>query len=130
MLGRGRGRLWLAATVAVALLAATAALAANALVKHARGSVTLRPGQAGAVRVPYPDALEYGNAIYRDTVTKMDLPGGHGRRPDLAKVEILSSHSILGGSEYEVKARDGNAAGTAPVRVTVVTTTIEPLPHS
>ena len=82
------------------------------------------------MRVPYPDALRYGNARYSQRWIVSALPGGHGRKPDLAKVGILSAHSILGGSEFQVQAHDGNSLGTAPVRVTVITTTIEPLPHS
>ena len=50
--------------------------------------------------------------------------------PTQEQVAILSAHSILGGSEFQVQAHDGNADATAPVRVTVVTTTLEPLPHS
>jgi len=37
---------------------------------------------------------------------------------------------VLGGSEYRVRARNTDAPGTAPVRLELTVTTVEPLPHS
>ena len=122
-------RILLTVAVALCLLATSGAFAARAVTKHATGSVTLRPGQTAAVGVPYPDALKYGNARYSQKVA-WSFASGPGATPDRAKLRILSAHSILGGSEFQVRAHNGNAAGTAPVRVTVVTTTVEPLPHT
>ena len=55
---------------------------------------------------------------------------GGGPSPDLAEVRILEAQSVEGGSLYEVKVRNGNAAGSVAVRVTVAATTVEPRPHS
>ena len=55
---------------------------------------------------------------------------GGGPSPDLAEVRILEAQSVEGGSLYEVRVRNGNAAGSVAVRVTVTATTVEPRPHS
>ena len=57
-------------------------------------------------------------------------PGAKGRRPNLNKAKILYAGSVLGGSSYEVRAHNGNRAGTAAVRIEIIATTVEPLPHS
>jgi len=104
------------------------ALAAGSTVRHAARSVSIRAGATRTVRVPFPDALKYGNALYSGAVT-FSWSGG-GPSPDLAEVRILEAQSVEGGSLYEVKVRNGNAAGSVAVRVTVTATTVEPLPHS
>ena len=121
----------LAAALGGALaLGAGVALAAGQVVKHASRVVTLAAGATRTVTVPYPDALEYGNARYGGHVTVLaPTTAAAGRAPDLARVVVLSAGSVLGGSEYRARVRNGNATGTAPVRVSVTTTTVEPLPH-
>jgi len=120
----------LAALSAALVLATGAALAAGEVVKHARRVVSLAAGATRTVTVPYPDALEYGNARYSGHVG-VRAPAGTsaGRAPTTAKVAILAAGSVLGGSEYRARVHNGNAGGTAPVRVTVTATTVEPLPH-
>jgi hypothetical protein len=117
-----------AALAAVALLAAGAALAATSITKNQIAIMTVPAGATRAVDVPYPDALEYGNARYQGSVRlAFKRPVPPGRRPDLKKVRILEAGSIEGGSEFRVRAYNG---ASAAVRVTVTATTIEPLPHS
>jgi hypothetical protein len=109
---------------------AAAALAASRVVKHASKVVTIAAGATRTVTVPYPDALEYGNARYSGHVSVLAPIGTTpGRAPTLAKVKVLEAGSALGGSEYQARVHNGNATGTAPVRVSVTTTTVEPLPH-
>ena len=103
-------------------------LAAGSLVKHAARTVSIRAGAVRTVRVPFPDALKYGNALYSGAVT-LGWSGG-GPSPDLAEVRILEAQGVEGGSLYEVRVRNGNASGSLAVRVTVTATTVEPLPHS
>ena len=103
------------------------ALGARAVVKHARRTVSVRAGATRTVRGAFPDALKYGNALYSGAVT-LGWSGG-GPSPDLAEVRILEAQSVEGGSLYEVRVRNGNAAGSLAVRVTVTATTVEPLPH-
>ncbi|HEX2703783.1 MAG TPA: hypothetical protein VHM72_10175 [Solirubrobacteraceae bacterium] len=112
----------------IASLAAASSFAAQTVTKHFYGSKKLAAGQTRTVTVSYPDALEYGNAIYSGNVRIVAIAGSGGA-PDLAKVRILSRGSVLGGSSYQVRARNANARGTAPVRVEVTATTVEPLPH-
>jgi hypothetical protein len=119
------------AIAAVAAIAAGAALAAGSIVKRYAGSTTIPAGQTRTLTVPYPDALKYANARYSGRVTVIAPKGGvKGRPPKLAKVRILEAESVLGGSEYQARAHNGNAAGTAAIRLTVTATTVEPLPHS
>jgi len=114
-----------------ALVAAGAAVAASSITKHNTGSFSLPAGRTQELSVAYPDALEYGNASYsgRGVVLAPKL-GAKGRAPNLQKVRILYSGSVQGGSSFEVRARNGNPAGTAPARIGVTATTVEPLPHS
>jgi uncharacterized protein (DUF111 family) len=121
-----------AALAAAALLAAVgAASATSPITKTQVGFLTVAAGHTGTLTVPYPDALEYGNARYSGRVLVLvPRPGTKGRVPDLAKVRILDAMSVQGGSGYQARAHNGNRAGTAAVRVEVVATTIEPLPHS
>jgi hypothetical protein len=120
-----------AITCGVALLACAVALAASPITKTNSAQTNISPGRTGTLTVGYPDALEYGNARYSGRwQLRPPTPGNRGRAPVLAKVKILSAGSALGGSEYEVKAHNGNAAGTAPVRLFATATTVEPLPHS
>jgi hypothetical protein len=115
--------------IVVALVACATAFAASSLTRRSHASKKIAAGQAVTVTVGYPDALEYGNAVYSGTVRVIAVKHG-GRAPNLAKVRILSRGSVLGGSAYQVRARNENAHGTAPVRLEVTATTAEPLPHS
>jgi hypothetical protein len=116
---------------AVALLAAAAAVAANSVEKKHSESITIAAGQTRTLTVPYPDALKYGNARYAGRAVVLAPKGGaKGLRPKLTKVKILEAQSVLGGSEYQARAHNGNGAGTAAVRFSVTAVTIEPLPHS
>jgi hypothetical protein len=117
--------------VAVLALAPAAAYAASVIDKHQSATVTIPAGQTRTLAVPFPDALKYANASYRGThiVTAPAQPAGAGRPPDLHRVRVLSSHSILGGSEFQVRVRNANPAGTAAVRLRITATTVEPLPH-
>jgi hypothetical protein len=116
---------------AVVLLAGGSAFAAAATTKRGSTTKTIAAGKTVTVAVPYPDALKYGNATYSGrAVVRGPAPGATGSAPSLAKVTILSKGSVLGGSEYQVRAHNGNAPGTAPVRLEVIATTVEPLPHS
>jgi hypothetical protein len=117
------------AGASIALLAGASAYAAGSVTKHFYGSKKIAAGETRTVTVSYPDALEYGNATYSGNVRVVAVVGA-GHAPDLAKVRILSRGSVLGGSEYQVRARNTNALGTAPVRLEVTVTTVEPLPHS
>jgi hypothetical protein len=118
----------LVAGALIALLASVSAAAAGSMTKHFYGSKKIAAGQTRTVTVSYPDALEYGNAVYSGSVRVVAVAGG-GRAPDLAKVRILSRGSVLGGSGYQVRVRNTSAHGTAPVRLEVTATTVEPLPH-
>jgi hypothetical protein len=120
-----------AAIGAAALLAVGAAMAATSVAKHVSGFFTIPARQTRTIDVPYPDALKYGNARYSGrAVVLAPKSGAKGRPPNLKKVKILYARSALGGSEYEVRAHNDNSAGTAAVRVEVIATTVEPLPHS
>ncbi|HEY7966420.1 MAG TPA: hypothetical protein VID68_05290 [Solirubrobacteraceae bacterium] len=113
--------------VAALLACGAVALGASSVVKHAVRSSIVRAGAVRTVRVGFPDALKYGNALYSGAVT-LSWSGG-GPAPDLAAVRILEAQSVEGGSLYEVKVRNANATGSVAVRVTVTATTVEPLPH-
>lgn len=115
----------------LALLVCASAFAAGATTKHGTATKAIAAGKTLTLAVPYPDALKYGNATYSGrAIVLASAPGATGSAPSLAKVRILSKGSILGGSEYQVRAHNANAAGTAPVRLKVIATTVEPLPHS
>jgi hypothetical protein len=114
----------LAITLTLALLA-TAVAAAASVTKNKIASVTLAAGATRTLSVPFPDALEYAGARYLGRHELAAEPGAPGSRPQLAKVAILESRAVEGGSLYLVRAHNGNAAGSAPVRLTVIATTIE-----
>ena len=115
----------------VVLAGAAAALAGTSITKHRIESVSVPAGQTRTLTVPFPDALEYGNARYSGRAEiRAPLPGTKGRTPQLGKVKILEAQSVLGGSDYQARARNSNGAGTAAVRLVVTATTLEPLPHS
>jgi len=119
-----------AAGAATALLAAAAAaIAAGSITKHNARIAELAPGETRTITVPYPDALEYGNARYFATIGTGVEPGARGSKPNLKRVKILEDHSVQGGSGFQVRARNGNAAATAAVQIEVIATTVEPLPH-
>jgi hypothetical protein len=120
-----------AITLSLALLAAAtataaAATAAPSITKNEIASVTIAPGATRTLSVPFPDALEYAGARYRGRHELAPKPGALGSSPQLSKVAILESQAVEGGSLYRVRARNTNAAGSAPVRLTVIATTIEP----
>jgi hypothetical protein len=120
----------LAIALLVALLAtAAAALAANSITKNHVGSMALQPDSTGTLYVPYPDALEYGNARYSGSYELERKPSSAGSEPALSKVRILDAQSAQGGSVYRVRAHNANGPGTAPVQLVVTATTFEPLPH-
>jgi hypothetical protein len=121
-----------ATAVGVAVLIATAsALAASSIIKSQIGSIRLRAGQTRTLTVPYPDALEYGNARYSGHVRIKLLAGKRPARPaSVEKVRILEAESVEGGSAFQVRAHNANASGTAAVELVVTATTVEPLPHT
>lgn len=115
----------------VLALGAAGAGAAGTRTKVNSATVTIPAHQTRALSVPFPDALEYGNARYSGHVAVLaPLGAGAGGAPKLAKVKILSAQSAEGGSIYAVRAYNGNALGTRAVRLRVTATTVEPLPHS
>jgi len=116
---------------AAASVAVGAAMAASSTTKHANRFFTIAARQTRTFYVPYPDALKYGNARYSGRIVVLaPKSGDNGRAPNLRKVEILDARPALGGSEYEVRAHNANGADTAALRVEVIATTVEPLPHS
>ena len=117
----------LAITLSLVLLATAAT--AVAITKNAIGLVTIAPGATRTLSVPFPDALKYAGARYSGSHELATKPGAPGRKPELSKVAILEAQAVEGGSLYLVKAHNGNAPGTAPVRLTVIATTIEPPRH-
>jgi hypothetical protein len=119
----------LAIALLAALFAATA-LAASSITKHTVAAVAIPAGATRSLSVPYPDALEYGNARYLGRHRLAREPGAGGAAPNLAKVTILEAQSVEGGSLYMVRAHNANAHGSAPVRLTLTAITVEPLPHS
>ena len=128
---RTRGAVIAIALALAALAASPTALAAGSVSKHQVGRVNISAGQTRSLAVPYPDALEYRNARYSGS-SRIELLAPGRRQPAAvrAKVTILSAEPVLGGSEYRVRAHNGNAPGTAPVVLVVAATTVEPLPHS
>jgi hypothetical protein len=124
----------LAALAALALLvvvAAAVALAAGSITKHRVGSISIPPGQTRTLTVPYPDALEYGNARYSGHATiKLGAAPRSTRPASLRKVKILEAGEVEGGSAYQVRARNNNPSGSGAVDLVVTATTVEPLPHS
>lgn len=121
-----------AALSATALLVAVGvASATSSITKNQNGFLNVPAGHTGTLTVPYPDALEYGNARYVGRVLVLaPRRATKGRAPDLLKVRILDAMPVQGGSGYQARAHNGNRAGTAAVRLEVIATTIEPLPHS
>jgi hypothetical protein len=120
-----------AAIAGAALLAAGAGMGPTAVTKRLTGFYAIPARATRTFNLPYPDALKYGNARYSGRVVVLaPKAGATGRTPDLKKLSILYAGSALGGSEYEVRARNDNRAGTAAVRVELIATTVEPLPHS
>jgi hypothetical protein len=106
------------------------ALLGSTVVKHSIDVVRIGAEATRTVTVPFPDALEYGNARYAGRVVVLGAAGGApGRRPRRTLVRILDAKPVLGGSEWQVRVRNRNPRGTAPVRLEVIATTTEPLPH-
>jgi hypothetical protein len=129
--GRYRGGLVAATAVLAALVPTAGALAAGSIVKHQVGSISVAPGQTRTLTVPYPDALEYGNARYYGHATIKRGPARGSARPaSIRAVKILATGSVEGGSEFQVRVRNANPAGTGAVELVVTATTVEPLPHS
>lgn len=120
----------LAAIALAASLGASAAAAATSITKHRTASVTIPAGATRTLNVPYPDALKYGNARYSDSIRVLRKRGSRGSAPDVGRIGILEGQAVEGGSLYRVRAHNANPPGSAPVELTVTTTTVEPLPHS
>ena len=113
------------------LIAATSALAARSITKHQIGSISVPAGHTRTLTVPYPDALEYGNARYSGHATIELRPvEGAGQPASVKKVKILKAGSVEGGSAFQVRVYNGNHPGTSAVHLQVTATTVEPLPHS
>jgi hypothetical protein len=120
-----------ALVAAVALVGAGAAFAAKSVVKDDTGFVSVPAQQTRTLSVPYPDALEYGNARYSGRwLVRLPPAGTRGREPKVSAVKALSAGEAEGGSLFRVRVRNDNPLGTAPVRLEVIATTLEPLPHS
>jgi hypothetical protein len=112
------------------VVAILATVLAAAIVKHSVDIVGLPAGHARTVNVPFPDALKYDNARYSGRVVVLGaFPGTPGRRPRRALVRIQRAQPAVGGSEWQVRVRNDNPSGTAPVRLEVIATTTEPLAH-
>lgn len=117
--------------IVVALTASATAFAAGSISKHGVGRAHIAAGQTHSLAVPYPDALEYGNARYSGSSRIELLAPGRGEHAAVrAKVTVLRAEPVLGGSEYRASAHNGNVPRTAPVVLVVATSTVEPLPHS
>lgn len=115
----------------VILIAATSALAARPITKNQIGSISVPAGQTRTLTVPYPDALEYGNARYSGHATIERRPvEGAGQPASVKKVKILKAGSVEGGSAFQVRVYNGNHPGTSAVHLQVTATTVGPLPHS
>ena len=128
---RCRRGLAVALVAALALGGAAAALAARSVAKSNTGFVSVPAQQIRSLSVPYPDALEYGNARYSGRwIVRLPPAGTDGREPKVSAVKALSAGEAEGGSLFRVRVRNENPAGTAPVRLEVIATTVEPLPHS
>jgi hypothetical protein len=103
------------------------AVAAGPRTFHDTETFVLPGAKTERFSVPYPRALEYGNATYAGDLTVLGpSPTEHGRKPDLRKVHIKSQGSALGGSQYSATIVNANAARSAPVRVVITTTTTLP----
>jgi len=117
----------LVAVAAAAAAAAGVADAANTVTKHATRTFALAPGTTRTFDVGYPDALEFGGAVYRGLVAILPpAAGSAGGAPSLGKVKVLAEGSALGGSDFRVRVRNANPAGTAAVEVRVTAVTHEP----
>lgn len=113
------------------LIVATSALAARSIIKNQTGSISVPAGQTRTLTVPYPDALKYGNARYSGHATiELSPVARRGQPASAKKVKILTAGSVEGGSAFQVRAYNGNHAGTSTVHLRVTATTVEPLPHS
>jgi hypothetical protein len=117
------------AATGVGLALAAVAFAAGALTKINSGSLIVPAGQTRTMTVPYPDALEYGNARYSGSWRLLLSRSHGGRAASIAKVTVLRTGSVQGGSAYAVRVHNANASGTTAVRLEVTATTVEPLPH-
>ncbi len=124
-----RLRRWtlLALVAATLVSAAAAAGAARSQILHADATIAIPAGDTRSLAVPYPDALEYGNAHYHGAWKVLGPPArASGRTPRTVEVTIIAAGPIEGGSLYRVRARNANAAGTAPIRLEVIATTTLP----
>jgi hypothetical protein len=127
---RGRG-VAVALVAAVVLAGSGTALAARSVIKTQAGFVNVPAQRTRTLSVPYPDALEYGNARYSGRwMVLRPLPAAKGRKPSIGDVKALSAGEAEGGSLFRVRVRNDNPPGTAPLRLEVIATTVEPLPHS
>jgi hypothetical protein len=117
------------AVTAAALITAATAIASGSVTDHSSGFFKVAPGKTRMLSISYPDALKYGNATYSGHYVVQAVKSKL-KAPDLAKVTILYAGSALGGSSYEVRAHNANAAGSAAVRIKMTATTVEGLPHN
>ncbi len=118
-------------TVTIALLLALTvagtAAAVHRITLHNTKTFTVGAGKTQTFKVAYPDALKFGGSTYSGTVRILPpSKTARGSTPSLAEVRVLSKGPSLGGSVFAVKVRNGNNAGTAPVRVRVTATTVLP----
>jgi hypothetical protein len=119
----GRTPLLVGCVLAALIATVTASAFASVSVrKSAARTFTLRPGATRGFSVAYPDALEFSGARYSGSVTII-VPRGAGV-PRARNVRILSRGSSEGGSLFTVRVRNGNPAGSTPVRIRVTATTV------
>jgi hypothetical protein len=110
-----------------ALPAAAASAGASVVVKRHEETVSVLPARTSTFEVSYPDALEFGDAVYSGTVRLLGPnPDVGGRRPKLSLVRVLSSGSAEGDSVLRVRIRNANPLGTLAVRAEIVAVTREP----
>lgn len=125
-----RLRAFIACLLVFGALTATA-LAATGTIATKQRVFKLKAAKTSRFTVAYPDALEFGTAQYSGRVQILGpARGSHGAKPVLAKVHVLSKGSCLGGSDFCVRVRNGNAGGTAAVRVRITATTRLPCLHT
>jgi hypothetical protein len=121
----GRTPLLVGCVLAALIATVTASAFASVSVrKSAARTFTLRPGATRGFSVAYPDALEFSGARYSGSVTIIVPRGAGAGVPRARNVRILSRGSSEGGSLFTVRVRNGNPAGSTPVRIRVTATTV------
>lgn len=105
-----------------ALLVALAAAPAGAATRYVNTKTfTLGPGKTRTfeVAVPHPHAFSNGKTSFRFSLLPPATLRQGQTQPDLRKVRLLRSGYLKKGTVVYVRVRNGNRAGTAPVRVRV-----------